>query len=291
MSAPLQKPLFRWPSLRSPNDVLILLGSVGMTVYVIWPELWGIGKSKDYPLWYWVGQEVMQSGDIYADFKFLYPPLPAVLLALPSCLGKVPLYLGLCVVNAVTWWLTATLCNAMAGSDPRTLPRWLVTLPNIAMLWAIVELFDLGQPNLLLLMFMLFGFLLLQGGRPWAAGSLFALATGFKAFPVAVLPYLLWRRHWVAAFSMVVFVLAFVFAVPATVRGFERNLTDVETWFRGMVALPSEQGFGQRDVQNWSWVNQSVIAVTHRLVRPVDYNQDPQHPAYVNVLNSRFHGG
>jgi hypothetical protein len=54
-----------------------------------------------------------------------------------------------------------------------------------------------------------------------------------------------------------------------------------------MVGSNSEQGFGQRDAQNWSWVNQSIIAVTHRLVRPVNYNQiDPAKPAqYMNVAD------
>ena len=47
-----------------------------------------------------------------------------------------------------------------------------------------------------------------------------------------------------------------------------------------MVASSSGKGFGQRDAQNWSWVNQSIIAVTHRLTRPINYNQDdPTRPA------------
>lgn len=41
-----------------------------------------------------------------------------------------------------------------------------------------------------------------------------------------------------------------------------------------MVGSSSEKGFGQRDEQNWSWVNQSVIAMTHRLVRPINYYLD-----------------
>jgi hypothetical protein len=54
-----------------------------------------------------------------------------------------------------------------------------------------------------------------------------------------------------------------------------------------MVGSNSEQGFGQRDAQNWSWVNQSIIAVTHRLVRPVNYNQiDSAKPAqYMNIAD------
>jgi hypothetical protein len=57
-----------------------------------------------------------------------------------------------------------------------------------------------------------------------------------------------------------------------------------------MVGSSSEQGFGQRGEQNWSWVNQSIIAVTHRLTRPVNYNQDnpARPPAYMNLLDLDF---
>src|SRR5712691_5171078 len=103
---------------------------------------------------------------------------------------------------------------------------------------------------------------------------MFALATAIKVFPVAALPYLVWRRHWTAVAGMVVFLGLFLFVVPAPVRGFEHNVTELKTWYRGMVGSSSEKGFGQRDEQNWSWVNQSIIAVTHRLTRPINYNQD-----------------
>ena len=54
-----------------------------------------------------------------------------------------------------------------------------------------------------------------------------------------------------------------------------------------MVGSSSEQGFGQRGEQNWSWVNQSIIAVTHRLTRPVNYNQDnPAKPPAVHESGS-----
>jgi hypothetical protein len=137
---------------------------------------------------------------------------------------------------------------------------------------------------------MLLGFWLLQQKRPWMAGSLFALATAIKVFPVAVLPYLVWRRRWSCVASMTLMLAVFLFVVPAPVRGFQRNLSELQTWFRGMVGSSSEQGFGQRPEQNWSWVNQSIIAVTHRLTRPINYNQDnPAKPAaYMNLLDLDF---
>src|SRR5262249_29614501 len=117
--------------------------------------------------------------------------------------------------------------------------------------------------------------------------------TAIKVFPVAVLPYLIWRRHWTALASMVIFLGVFLFVVPAPVRGFQNNIDELKTWYQGMVGSSSEQGFGQRDEQNWSWVNQSIIAMTHRLTRPINYNQDdPTRPAgpvrTMNVVDISF---
>jgi hypothetical protein len=167
---------------------------------------------------------------------------------------------------------------------------WLFALPGFVTVTFVFDMFDLGQPNLVLLAMMLFGFWLLQHGRPWMAGGMFALATAIKVFPVAVFPYLLWRRQWASAAGMAVFLGIFLFVVPAPVRGYQHNVSELKTWFQGMVGSSSEQGFGQRGEQNWSWVNQSIIAVTHRLTRRVNYNQDnpAKPPQYMNLIDIDF---
>ncbi len=284
----------RWPSPGAPVDLLFFLCCILLTADVLVPELWGSGKTKDYPLWYWAGQQVLQGKDLYPSnlgdyFAFLYPPLPAVLLAIPAWFGKLALYVCLCLLNIVAWWTTAQFSHAMTGSG-RLPNAWLYFLPGFVTISFVFDMFDLGQPNLMLLAMMLYGFWLMQQARPWLGGSMFALATAIKVFPVAVLPYLVWRRQWAAAASMVVFTLVFLFVVPAPVRGFEHNVAELKTWYRGMVGASSEKGFGQRDEQNWSWVNQSIIAMTHRLTRPVNYNQDdPSKPVRtMNVVDISF---
>jgi Glycosyltransferase family 87 len=286
--------VLKYPSLRAPLDVLFLVCCVLLTADVLGPEIFGNGKTKDYPLWFWAGQQVLQGGSLYPSdpngyFDFLYPPLSAILLAIPSYFGKIPLYVCLSILNATAWWMTAQLSNAMSGSD-RSPGPWLAALPAIVTVTFVFDMFDLGQPNLILLAIMLFGFWFLQHDRPWASGGMFALATAIKVFPVAVFPYLVWRRHWASAASMVVFLGVFLFVVPAPVRGFQHNVAELKTWYRGMVGSSSEQGFGQRSEQNWSWVNQSIIAMTHRLTRPVNYNQDnpSKAPAYMNLADLDF---
>jgi hypothetical protein len=286
--------VLRAPSLRAPFDILFLVCCVLLTLDVLGPEIWGHGKTKDYPLWFYAGQRVLQGRDLYPDdpgvyFQFIYPPLPAVLLAIPAWFGKIPLYLCLCLLNAVAWWTTGQFSNAMTGSGRRP-GLFLFALPGMLTVSFVFDMFDLGQPNLVLLALMLYGFWLLQHARPWMAGSMFALATAIKVFPVAVFPYLIWRRQWRTAASMLVFIGIFLFVVPAPVRGFDHNVTELKNWYQGMIGSSSEKGFGQRDEQNWSWVNQSIIAVTHRLVRPVNYNQDePAKPARtMNLIDVDF---
>jgi hypothetical protein len=212
--------------------------------------------------------------------------LSAILLAIPSYFGKLPLYTCLSLLNAAAWWMTGQFCNAMTGSG-RIPGPWLAALPGFVTVSFVFDMFDLGQPNLILLAMMLYGFWSLQHQRRWLAGSMFALATAIKVFPVAVFPYLLWRRQWATAASMVVFTGIFLFVVPAPVRGFQHNISELKTWYQAMIGSSSEKGFGQRDTQNWSWVNQSIIAVTHRLTRPINYNQDDvtKPPEYMNLVD------
>ncbi|WP_245286510.1 glycosyltransferase family 87 protein [Bradyrhizobium sp. ARR65] len=285
----------RLPSLRSPVDILFLFCCIVLTADVLVPEIWGtLGKTKDYPLWYWAGQQVLQGKPLYpndpnAIFDFIYPPLSAVLLAIPAWFGKIPLYICLSLLNAAAWWMTAQLSHAMAGSG-RVPGQWLYFFSGFVTIGFVFDMFDLGQPNLVLLAMMMYGFWTLQHQRPWMAGSMFALATALKVFPIAVLPYLVWRRQWTSLASMLVFLLVFLFVVPAPVRGFQHNIAELKTWYQGMVGSSSEKGFGQRDEQNWSWVNQSIIAVTHRLTRPINYNQDdPGKPVRtMNVVDISF---
>lgn len=265
-------------SFRAPLDLLFLFCCCLLTADVLVPELFGHGKTKDYALWFWAGQQVLHGAALYPAgvgeyFDYIYPPLPAILLAIPGWFGKIPLYIVLSVLNAVAWWYTGMFANVMTGSGRRPGP-WLEALPALVTVSFVFDMFDLGQPNLLLLAMMLYGFWSLRREQPWLAGFMFALATSIKVFPVAVLPYLVWRRKWSALGATVVFTGLLLYVVPAPIRGFERNASELSTWYRGMIGSSSEKGFGQRDEQNWSWVNQSIIAVTHRLVRPLNYNQE-----------------
>ena len=190
--------------MRAPLDLLFLVCCIALTADVLVPEIWGGGKTKDYPLWFWAGRQVLQGGDLYpsdptAYFEFIYPPLSAVLLAVPSFLGKIPFYLCLSLLNVVAWWMTAQFSHAMTGSGHKPGP-WLQALPGFVTVTFVFDMFDLGQPNLVLLALMLYGFWLLRRSarRGWRAACSRSPPPS-RCFPVAVFPYLVWRRQWAAA--------------------------------------------------------------------------------------------
>jgi len=94
---------------------------------------------------------------------------------------------------------------------------------------------------------------------------------GDQGVPGGGVALLVWRRRWASAQHG---------RLPrhlpvrdsGAVRGFQRNFAELSTWFHGMW-IKFGAGFRAAREQNWSWVNQSIIAVTHRLTRPVNYTR------------------
>ena len=129
---------------------------------------------------------MLHGGDLYPQsrrhFDFIYPPLSAVLLAIPSYFGKIPLYLACRCSTPLAWWMTAQFSNAMTGSG-RTPGPWLFALPGIVTITFVFDMFDLGQPNLVLLAIMLFGFWLLWQGAAVDGGKHVCARDRHQGFP------------------------------------------------------------------------------------------------------------
>ena len=219
-------------------EIVFVVAASSLSVWPLIPQLFGHGKSKDYGLWYEVGRAVLQGGSLYRagpqGFGFLYPPFAAVLLAPFSLFGRAFSIACISAVNVASWWTASKLSEAMTGLPGRK-AWWVMVLPSTLLFIQIYDMFDLGQPNLMLLAIMLAGLFFLDRKREWAAGAMFAAATALKAFPLAVLPYLVWRRRWRAAASMTLMTAVFLVLVPAPFRGFDRNLADLRAWASGMV--------------------------------------------------------
>jgi hypothetical protein len=238
--------------------------------------------NKDYPLWYQYGRMVVEDADLRtADggawllyptdpgrpFPFMYPPFAAVCLGVLSLLGPTGMLVTLILLNVLSLAVVAELSVRMVAGTG-SVSVWLRVIPTAVCLFFVSDMFLLGQPNLGLLALVLGGLMLTRGGtgQQVAGGGLFALATAIKAFPAVVIVYLLWRRQWVAAASMVGFGLLFFVGVPAAVRGWDRTTQELRIWANGMLFRQGENGHGQRPEQSMGWRNQALFGVSNRLL-------------------------
>jgi hypothetical protein len=251
------------------------------------------GGAKDWPLWYHTGRLVLEQKEIYPTgpgqwFEFIYPPFSAIFVFAPLSILPMPWFVGiLCLANSAAWLLCVLLCVRLVTGRWTGQPMALYVLPALLSAPYVYDTFLLGQPNLVLLAFMLLAFLALRERRPWTAGAMIALATAIKAFPLLAVGYLLWRRRFAAAAATVLFLLAFVVVLPGAVRGLGRTLDETGRWADAMVLHPSGQQLGQRGARGFTYFNQSLNALTHRLLRPVDagVRGADEHPFRVNVAD------
>ena len=247
----------------------------------------------DYELWYATGQHVLAGHEIYffrfGKYDFMYPPPCALFLAGASLLGQGGLIFLLLTINSVAWFYSARLSALLAVGEKGARNAWLYLVPSLLVIVYIWSSYHLGQPNLVLLALMLSAFVALRAKGEIVAGGLIALAAAIKAFPVVAIIYLLYRRYWIAAASLIVTLVFLVLILPAPFRGFERAWRDVEKWSAGMLKY-SEAKVGQRPMRSYTWKNQSLIGVSNRLLRHVDADaaSAPHQPVYVNFANLRF---
>jgi hypothetical protein len=247
----------------------------------------------DYELWYATGKHVLAGDEIYffraGKYDFMYPPPCALFLAAASLLGQGGLIFLLVAINSLAWFYSAKLSAVLAAGDQGTTNLRLYLIPSLLVIVYIWSSYHLGQPNLVLLALMLGAFTALRAKRETAAGSLIAVAAAIKAFPVLAIIYLVYRRYWKAAVSLVATLVILILILPAPFRGFERAWHDLEKWSAGMLKY-SEVTVGQRPMRSYTWKNQSLIGVSNRLLRHVDADaaSAPHTPVYVNVADLNF---
>jgi len=249
---------------------------------------------KDYIVWYETGQEVLRGQEVYPDqwhkFPFMYPPPCALFLAPISALGKAGLVVSLVLINAAAWIGSIVFSVRLATGERRRGHLLLYLAPNLAVGGFVWGNFLLGQPSLLLLALLLSAFLALQGKRSVLAGLLLAFAAAIKAFPVLALIYLIYRRYWVAAATLILTLAFLLIVAPIPFRGAELAKRDLRRWSSGMLFKYDETGVGQRLGRSNSWKNQSIWGVANRLLREVEYDHSyaPHAPVYANFVDLKF---
>jgi alpha-1,2-mannosyltransferase len=231
--------------------------------------------TKDYGLWYQVGLAVRQGLDIYPRpetgrlFPFMYPPSAAAMLAWLSLLGPYGSLLALVAVNSLSWIACIGL-SAWLAAGPRVPKHPLILIvPTLATIVLIYNIYLLGQPNLLLLALMLLAFVCLRLKRDFVAGALIATAAAIKAFPILALAYLIYRRMWKASTATIAALAAWLLIAPLPFRTPAQAVDDVVVWSQGMLFTYNTHGIAQRPFRSYSYKNQSIMALFHRLLRDV----------------------
>jgi hypothetical protein len=219
----------------------------------------------------------------------MYPPPCALFLAGASLLGQAGLILLLVAINSAAWLYSAQCAARLAVGQRLATSAWVYLIPNLLVIVYVWSSYHLGQPNLVLLALMLGAFVALQANRQISAGALIALAAAIKAFPVTAVVYLIYRRYWKAAASLILVLIFLLFVLPAPFRGFDRAWRDFEKWSAGMLKY-STRAVAQRPMRSYTWKNQSLVGVANRLLRYVDADaaSAPHRPIYVNFADLEF---
>lgn len=134
----------------------------------------------------------------------------------------------------------------------------LIFVPFFLILPAFIHNFFMLQINLLILFFIITGYLFFTRGNEWKAGFFFGLAAATKAYPGLFLIYFLLRKQWKTALAILSWASAFTI-FPMLFYGFEQYIDLMKEWLSMSLTKPLIVGYH-------SCTNQSLYAFWERLL-------------------------
>jgi alpha-1,2-mannosyltransferase len=204
----------------------------------------------------------LESGlDIYQVHNYPNPPIQALILYPFVKLDRIPgamLWFAAKVVMAglsIVW-----VFRLIRGTGPP-----IPTLGKAAglLLASHSILGDLSHGNVnIYIAFLVFATLeLFRRERPWAAGTVLALAIACKVTPALFVPYFVWKRAWKMVAATVLACGLWLVVVPGVVLGFDYNNTLLTSWFETMV-----RPFVVEGKVTSEHANQSLPGLTFRML-------------------------
>ncbi len=207
-------------------------------------------KGGDFKAFYDVGEATLRHGDIYATgprmgMYVFYAPNFSLLMApfalLPPYLAAWVWYL---LKLGMMVWLIRGIDGVVRREAPGLGPRArvaLLVLPFLAAFNPFMSEFRLGQANLLVLFFSILTVRALEQGRPLRGALWFSIAA-VKITPLALLPWLAFRRQWRFFVALLPVGAAWLAALaawwgPAAVPGLFRRWIEVTATKKATLSL------------------------------------------------------
>jgi hypothetical protein len=132
------------------------------------------------------------------------------------------------------------------------------------------------------------GYWLFRKGRPVRAGAALAFAASMKVIPGVYGVFLVCIKRWRrAALGMIAGGIVLCIAAPAAVWGVPRTVALYRSWIEHVVAPYHSGGAATFIPRSYRSINQSVTAVTFRLLAPVKAGKTlfGHKPFYVNIVS------
>jgi hypothetical protein len=203
--------------------------------------------------------DLWQGEDIYLRYGFPTPPVMAMILTpFASLEGR---------WTMGSWFVAkAVLVLAVIGGMMSAARRGGAAIAPWALAGALAVsarpiMGDLlhGNVNIWILFLVVVGLLLFQRGLDELAGWVLALAVACKVTPALFVIYFAWKGAWRVVTATLVGLCAWLVFVPASVLGFERNLSLLRHWADYMIWPFVGEGRVETEA-----ANQSAMALVHR---------------------------
>jgi hypothetical protein len=223
-------------------------------------------RADDFQDYFFAARQLAQGGDPYSDFTrthvlwdwslnsgYIYPPaFAATLIPLTWLPGDLAVRTWLVLMQLA---VLASLLIIYRRIGRPSRGELLCLLAVLTTFFPLISSALTGTMNAVVLLLLTGSWAAWLSRRDAASGVMAGVAAVFKLFPVALLPYLAWRRHWKLGAAMVVTGIVGIVA-GIVVTGVDHNLY----YYRDI--LPHlAGGSGYRE-------NQSIAGITTRLCNP-----------------------
>ena len=260
--------LIGWPNARQValSALIALLLAVYAWITLVPVFAAHTPRADDFEDYIYAAHKIATGGDPYGAFLhthvpwdwslssgYVYPPFfAAILLPLTWLSNDLAVRIWLLLMQVAVIASVAIIYRRIGWPSRGELVGLLAVLVTF---FPLISSALTGTMNAVLLLLMTGAWAAWAARRDVASGVLTGIAAVFKLFPLALLPYLAWRRHWKLLAAMIATGIAGIIA-GVLVTGVDHNI-----YFYREILPHLSAGTGYRE-------NQSIAGVTARLCAP-----------------------